>query len=259
LRGLTDRVMLVAGGATGAGAATASRLAAEGAKVVVGDINVTGAEQTAHAIEAAGGTAIAVGYDQGDEGSIARLVAQTTGHFGGLHGVLGNAADLRPEVHGRDLDLTEMDLAVWDQTLRVDLIGYALLVRESLPHLLSAGGGGIVLTTSDAVRAAEPTRPAYAAAKAGVNALVRHVASRWGKEKIRCNAISPGLIMGETGRAWAARLGQEWLDQVSSKIRSPRVGRPEDIAGAVAFLLSDDGEWITGQVWSVNGGAYCRE
>jgi NAD(P)-dependent dehydrogenase (short-subunit alcohol dehydrogenase family) len=259
VRGLADRVMLVAGGATGVGAATASRLAAEGAKVVVGDINTGGAEKTAQAIEEAGGTAIAVGYDQGDEASIAQLVARTVDHYGALHGVLGNAADLRPEVHGRDLDLLEMDLAIWHQTLRVDLIGYALLVRESLPHLLSAGGGGIVLTTSDSVRSAEPTRPAYAAAKAGVNTLIRHVATRWGKEKIRCNAVSPGLIMGETGRKWADRLGQEWLDQVSSKIRSPRVGAPEDIAATVAFLLSDDGEWITGQVWSVNGGAYCRE
>jgi NAD(P)-dependent dehydrogenase (short-subunit alcohol dehydrogenase family) len=259
VHGLTDRVMLVAGGATGMGAATARRLAAEGAKVVVGDINISGAEKTAHGIETAGGAAIALEYDQSEDRSIEQLVTAAVAHFGALHGVHANAADLRPETLGRDADLLDMDLDVWQRTLRVNLIGYALVIRAALPHLLSAGGGGIVCTTSDATRVGEPTRPAYAAAKGGVNALIRHVASRWGKERIRCNAVSPGTVMSETGHEWVERLGGQFLESITSRIRSDRVGQPDDIAGAVAFLLSADGAWVNGQVWSVNGGSVFRE
>jgi NAD(P)-dependent dehydrogenase (short-subunit alcohol dehydrogenase family) len=250
MRGLNDRIVVVAGAATGIGAASAGRLAEEGAKVVVGDINLAGAEETAHAIESAGGTAIAVHYDQADDSSVAKLIAHAVDHFGGLHGLHANAAD------GRDTDLLDMDIAVWERTLRVDLIGYAVAIREALPHLLAAGGGGIVCTSSDACSIGEPTRPAYAAAKAGVNALIRHVASRWGKEGIRANAIAPGMVLTETAKR---EVGQDFLDEMRAAHRSPRLGEPTDIAAAVAYLLSDDGEWVNGQVWSVDGGVYLRD
>ena len=254
MRGLTERVIVVAGGARAIGAASAQRLAEEGARVVVGDIDVASAERTAHAIEKAGGAAIAVQYDQADEQSVARLIAQAVDHFGGLHGLHANAADTRSEIIGRDLDLLEMDVAVWERTLRVDLIGYAIAIRAALPHFLAAGGGAIVCTSSDASDVGEPTRPAYAAAKAGINALVRHVASRWGKEAIRANAICP-LALTDASKA---TVGQNFLDQALQATRSPRLSEPVDIAPAVAFLLSGDSWYVNGQIWSVNGGGYLR-
>ena len=259
MRGLTDRVLLVAGAATGIGAASARRLAKEGAKVVVGDINIDAAAKNAQAIADAGGTALAVEYDQADEASVGQLVARTVEHFGALRGVHVNAADLGEKTLGRDVDLLEMDVAIWERTLLVNLIGYATIIRAAVPHLLSVGGGPIVCTSSDATVAAEPTRPAYACSKAGVQALVRHVASRWGKERIRCNAIAPGAIMTERAYEYLERQGDDFSEKFLASPRSFRVGQPEDIAGAVAFLLSDDGEWINGQVWSVNGGAALRD
>jgi NAD(P)-dependent dehydrogenase (short-subunit alcohol dehydrogenase family) len=259
MQGLRDRVIVIAGGATGMGAATALRLAREGARVVVGDIELAKAQQTARAIEASGARAVAVEYDQSDEESVANLISSAADHFGSVNGLYANAADLSFETRGRDGDLLAIDVALWERTMRVNLIGFAIAIRSVLPHLCAAGGGSIVCTSADATRSAEPDLPAYTASKAGVNTLVRYVAAHWGKEGIRCNAVSPGLIMSERAHEYIEREGPALLDRIRASVKSPRLGQPEDIAGTVAFLLSDDAEWINGQVWSVNGGAYFRE
>ncbi|WSD21503.1 SDR family oxidoreductase [Streptomyces phaeochromogenes] len=100
-------------------------------------------------------------------------------------------------------------------------------------------------------------RAAYQTSKAGINALTRHVASRWGKQGIRCNCVSPGVVMTESAEKMA--LTPEALEFARMTMPSPRFGQPGDLAGVVAFLLSDDAEWINGQVWSINGGAMLRE
>lgn len=255
MRGLDGRRILVAGAATGIGAATARRLAAEGARVAVGDLDAAGAASVAKEIEQAGGTAFGFGYDQADEDSCARLVMSAAEALGGLDGLHTNAADLSPATVGRDRQLLKMDVAVWERTLRVDLIGYAVLIREALPHLLEAGGGAVVCTSSDASDLGQTSQPAYAAAKAGINALVRHVASRWGPERVRANAVAPGIVLSEA--ALAAQTPQS-LETLRAGTRSDRLGDPGDVAGAVAYLMSDDGAWVTGQVWSVNGGLVLR-
>ncbi|MFJ2443645.1 SDR family NAD(P)-dependent oxidoreductase, partial [Streptomyces sp. NPDC087658] len=150
-------------------------------------------------------------------------------------------------------DLLEMDPEVWRRTHEVNLLGYAVACRAVLPHLLGQGGGAIVNTSSAAAWIGEPERPAYAASKAGINALTRHVSSRWGKEGVRCNAVAPGLVLGDKqqdGQAPAAYL---------LATRSHRPGEPADLAGTVAFLLSDDAEWVNGQIWSICGGMSLRE
>jgi NAD(P)-dependent dehydrogenase (short-subunit alcohol dehydrogenase family) len=124
-----------------------------------------------------------------------------------------------------------------------------------LPVLLERGGGSLVYTSSAAAFIGEPERPAYAVAKAGINAIVRHVASKWGKQGIRANAIAPGLVL--TDKIQQA-LDPKFRDMALRGSKSPRLGRPEDIAAMVAFLMSDDGEWINGQVLSVDGGATMR-
>jgi NAD(P)-dependent dehydrogenase (short-subunit alcohol dehydrogenase family) len=255
VNGLDGKAILVAGGASGIGAATAALLARHGARVAVGDISADGAERGATAIRDAGGDAIAIEYDQGVEASIAALVEQTVGRLGSLAGVVVNAADLSETTLGRDRQLLNMDVSVWERTLRVNLTGAALVARGALPHLLEAGGGGIVFTSSDAAFMGEPSRPAYAASKSGLNALVRHIATRWGKDGIRANAVSPGLVMTETARATATEV---FLSQMSERHRSHRFGEPDDIGSTIAFLLSDLGTWVNGQVWSVNGGLVLR-
>lgn len=256
MRGLQGKVCLVAGGASGIGAATARRIAAEGGLVAIGDLVLDGAQELAAEIERDGGAAMALGYDQTDEKSIVELVGRTVEHFGRLDGLHGNAADLSPEVLGEDRNLLKMDPGVWTRTLAVNLVGNALLVRESLPHLLEAGGGAIVLTSSSVSSSGEPTRPAYAASKAGLQSIVRHVATKWGKQGVRANAVSPGLVMSQA----AQQLSEDWfIDQSLAQIRSSRLGEPDDVAAAVAFLLSDDGAWVNGQVWGVDGGHVLRD
>ena len=115
-------------------------------------------------------------------------------------------------------------------------------------------GGAIVYTASAAAFIGEPQRPAYAVAKSGLTALTRHVARRWGKQGIRANAVAPGLVMTPAVRTGAG----SFADHAIANVPHTRLGEPADIAAAVAFLLSDDGEWVNGQVLSVDGGATMR-
>jgi NAD(P)-dependent dehydrogenase (short-subunit alcohol dehydrogenase family) len=248
MRGLKDKVIVVAGGATGIGAATSRRLAEEGAKVVVGDINVEAAKATAEAIDGRH-----LRFDITSESDCKALVELAVTDFGGLDGVFTVAADTSKETLGRDSesDLLTVPLDVWQRTLDVNLTGTFLMTRSALPALLSRGGGSIVNTLSGLVFYGSPVRPAYLASKGALIALTRHVATRWGKEGIRCNAVAPGFVMTEQV---AHNVPQEERDMVLAANRSTRHGRPEDIAATVSFLLSDDAEWINGQMHLVNGG-----
>lgn len=249
MKNLQGKAILVCGGATGIGAATVRRLCEEGASVGIGDFNIAAAEALATELQAAGSEVIAWEYDQADESSINALVESAVAHFGRLDGLFANVADLQTVLE--DGDILSNDTAVWERTLRVNLIGTVQVVRAVLPRLLEQGRGAIVLTSSDAAIAGEPERPAYAASKAAVNSLCRHIASKWGKKGIRCNTVSPGFVLTDQ---LEVNMKQEMKDWMLKGARSPRHGSPHDIAGAVAFLLSDDGEWVNGQAWRVNGG-----
>lgn len=255
MRGLENTTAVVAGAATGIGAATAARLAAEGARVVVGDRNIARADQTAEEIRATGGEAIAVEFDIGDEAAVDRLFTRAEEVYGPVDRVHANAAAFPPRKLGADTDLLDIDLGVFDFTVQVNLRGHVLVTRRALPNLITHDGA-IVYTSSAAAFTASDSRPAYVIAKNGLHGLVRHVAARWGRDGVRANAIAPGFVrtelMGHVDPDGA--LAQLALD----KSCSPRVGRPEDIAGAVAFLMSDDAEWINGQVISVDGGMVLR-
>lgn len=249
MKNLRGKKILVCGGATGIGAATVRRLCEEGASVGIGDFNIAAAQSLATELNAAGGEAVAWEYDQAEESTINALVAAAIEHFGALDGLLANVADLQTILV--DGDILSNDSALWERTLRVNLIGTVMLLRAVLPHMLERGRGSLVLTSSDAAIAGEPERPAYAASKAGINSLARHVASRWGREGIRCNVVSPGFVLTEQ---LDANMPQEMKDWMLKGARSTRHGAPADIAAAVAFLLSDDAQWVNGQAWRVNGG-----
>ena len=255
MRGLAGKVAVVAGGGSGIGAATARRVAAEGAAVVVGDLNGDNAEAVAAEVRGAGGRAVAVQFDISVDEEVGALVGAALAEFGGLDHMHANAADLSPENIGRDSDALTVPLEVFDRTLSVNLRGQLLCTRHALEPILERGGGAIVYTSSLAGHAGEAERPSYAAAKAGINSLARHVASRWGREGIRANAVAPGLVITP---AMADSVPPEFVEYALGVGRSPRLGRPDDIAAMVAFLMSDDAEWINGQVLSVDGGASLR-
>jgi NAD(P)-dependent dehydrogenase (short-subunit alcohol dehydrogenase family) len=252
MRGLANKAILVAGGG-GIGAATARRLSEEGARVVLGDIDFEQAQIDAAEITASGGGEVsALPYDQADERSIIELVERAVAKLGGLDGLHANAADLA--ISRQDENVMTTDPAVWDRTMSVNARGPTLLTRHALPHLVKARGA-IVYTSSGSVYVGEPSRFAYAMSKSALNALMRHVASRWGGEGVRANAISPGLILG---RHKPDELSEELRAVVTTIQRLPIPGEPEHIAAMVAMLLSDDAAWITGQVIAVDGGSTIR-
>jgi NAD(P)-dependent dehydrogenase (short-subunit alcohol dehydrogenase family) len=245
------KVAVVAGGATGIGAESSRRLAREGAQVVVGDVNVEKAEATAAGIVAAGGAAIAVRFDLADEASVSTLMRTAVETYGRLDLLHNNGADLSEYTAHNDTDAVNIDIELWDHVLRVDLRGYLFCCRHAIPPMLNLGGGAIVCTSSAGAFLAVPNAVAYCAAKAGVTALVRHVAARWGKLGIRSNAVAPGFVQTE---AALRSMSSEATEALRAAALSPRLGETTDIAAAVAYLLSDDAAWVNGQVVHINGG-----
>ncbi len=254
LRGLADKVAVVVGGATGIGASTAVRFGAEGCRVVIGDVADDAARQTAARIVAAGGTAVHVGFDLADPASVAELIDTAAATYDGVDLLFNVGADMG--AIRADTDVVDIEFDVWDRVMAVNLRGYVAAMKYAVPAMLGGGGGAIVNMSSAAAFQGEPARPAYATAKAGIGALTRHVASRWGKDGIRCNAVAPGFTATD-----AIRSAPQWPDLQAAalhRIRGTRVGDPDDIASLVAFLCSEEGAWINGQVINIDGGTVLR-
>jgi NAD(P)-dependent dehydrogenase (short-subunit alcohol dehydrogenase family) len=245
----SGKVAVCAGSATGMGAESAFRLASEGAKVVVGDVNIKAAEALVERIKAAGGEAVAEAFDIVEEESVNALIQGAAKRYGGLDLMHVNAADLR--VVAKDRDALSTDLAVFDRSLAVGLRGHLLCTRAAIPLMHQRGKGAIVYTSSDAAKTSAPALVSYYVLKAGLNGLMRHVATRWGAEGIRANAICPGVVLTETVMR---NMSDAMREDARKRTPSPRLGKVEDIAGLVAFLLSDDAEWINGQAISIDGG-----
>lgn len=248
---LAGKVAIVTGGGSGIGAFSAQLLARRGAKVAVAGRRVGELEKTIKVIEAAGGVAIAVETDVMEEASVAALVATTVATFGGLNAVHGNAALTDPAGMGRDMMIADLDVATWDRTLAVNLRGSALLAKHSIPHLLAAGGGAIVFSGSAKGTQGDIEYPAYGASKAGLESLSRYIATQYGKQGLRSNVVAIGLVMTA---ALDANMPAEVQKLLLEHHLTPALGRAEDIARAVAFLLSDEASFITGATIPVDGG-----
>lgn len=252
MRGLAGKVGIVAGGARGIGAATARRLAEEGAHVVIGDLLVDQANETAAAIVANGGKAIAVELNGTQAASQAAIVARAIAEFGGLDFYHSNLAG---GTEG-DIDALNCPEEVLDKSFAINTKSHFLATQAALPAMLERGGGAMIYTSSGAASGGAPWQVAYPMTKAAIHALARHVAAKWGKKGIRANVICPGLVLTE---AVKIHLTDEYVEKGLKAIPHTRLGEPEDIAAAVTFLASDDGAWVTGQVWHVNGGAQMRD
>jgi 7-alpha-hydroxysteroid dehydrogenase len=252
MRGLHGKVGVVAGGGRGIGAATARRLAEEGAAVVIGDIAEDWAKETAEAIRTAGGRAIGVHLDGTSAESQKAIVATALEEFGGLDFYHSNLAG---GTEG-DIDALNCTEEVLDRSFAINTKSHFFATQAALPVMLDRGSGAMIYTSSGAAIGGNAFQVAYPMTKNAIHALVRHVATKYGKKGIRANGVSPGVVLTE---AVKQHLSDEYVETALKGVPHTRLGKAEDIASAVAFLASDDGEWVNGQVWHVNGGMIKRD
>jgi meso-butanediol dehydrogenase/(S,S)-butanediol dehydrogenase/diacetyl reductase len=244
---LTDARALVTGAASGIGAATARRLATEGAAVACLDRDAAGAEETAAAIVAGGGRAFAVPCDLLDRPAVPRAVDGAAERLGGLD-VVCNIAGLG----GFVLD-EQMTLDVWDTTIGVNLTGTWLVCHAALPHLL-ADRGVIVNTASTAATDATPYASAYAASKGGVIALTRSLAVTHASAGLRANCVAPGPVDTPIAEAFLPPPGADVTLVTNLILPFGGLARADDLASVFAFLASADSAHVNGHVLKVDGG-----
>ncbi|MCD0445697.1 3-oxoacyl-ACP reductase FabG [Glycomyces sp. A-F 0318] len=247
---MTSRTAVVTGAARGIGAATARRLAADGHAVAVLDLNEADAQATAKAIGAAGGTALAVGADVADEAAVASAVERVAAELGPPQILVNNAGILRDNL------LFKMTAGDWDAVMGVHLRGAFLMSRAVQAHMVEARWGRIVNLSSTSALG-NRGQANYAAAKAGMQGLTKTLAIELGRFGITANAVAPGFIETEMTKATAERIGvpfEDFLAHAAKEAPVGRVGRPEDIAAAVAYFCSEDAGFVSGQVLYVAGG-----
>jgi NAD(P)-dependent dehydrogenase (short-subunit alcohol dehydrogenase family) len=236
------RVAVVTGAARGMGRVIAERFAAEGARVVVADVD----EPAARAVAEGLGEAIAVRADVGDPAAVEALARAAIDRFGGVDVLVNNAGILR-STRAADIDPAE-----WDHMLRVNLTGAFLCARALYPALRASGRGRIVNVASMAGRATSTLGGVhYTTAKAGVLGLSRHLAREWAPDGITVNAISPGIVDTPMVRD---NTTDERLASVIASIPFGRLANPSEIAALVAFLASDEAAYITGANVDIHGG-----
>ncbi|MDH3658945.1 MAG: SDR family oxidoreductase [Alphaproteobacteria bacterium] len=240
-----DKVVLITGGASGIGRATAERFASEGATVAIADLNGEMAEDTAAAIGKDGGDARPFEVDLRDEASVLAM-SDAVKKSAGPPSVLVACAGI-----GKTLPLLETDLDTWNETIAVNLTGSFLVAKALLPDMVEAGYGRIVLIGSINSRKALKRRNAYAVSKAGVANLAQLIAVEFAEHGITANCIAPGPV--ET--ALTMRMHDEAIrDAYHARLPIKRYGKPEEIAAAAAFLASDEAAYITGHLLDVDGG-----
>jgi NAD(P)-dependent dehydrogenase (short-subunit alcohol dehydrogenase family) len=251
--GLAGKVGVVVGGGAGLGRSSARRLGAEGVAVVVSDINAAAAEAVCETIRAAGGEASSFAADISSESQVNALIAFTVEKYGRLQLLHNVAADLKHCMEA-DFDILGTTLESFDHTIAVDLRGYVLTCRAALPHMVADGGGAIVNTSSLAAMRALKTgnRYGYAIAKSGLGPLSQHIAVKFGKQNVRCNTVAMGVILSET---FLAMQSPERVELIKAGSLLPEAGDPDRLAAPIAFLLSDEAYYITGQTINLDGGS----
>jgi NAD(P)-dependent dehydrogenase (short-subunit alcohol dehydrogenase family) len=249
---LAGKSALVTGGASGIGRATALLMVREGARVAVADQTEAGAAQTVAMINAAGGQAIAIGADMGDETQIQSMVARSVAAFGRLDCAFNNAGIAPRHVGPAGQRTHEMSRQSFDAMLAVNLTGVFLCMKHEIVQMLAQGGGAIVNTASIAGLVGLPTASNYVAAKHGVVGITKTAAMEYARDNIRVNCVNPGYIKTPMTDPTMA----ERYDDLMTKVPMNRLGLPEEIAEAVVWMCSDRSSFMTGASHIVDGGFY---
>jgi NAD(P)-dependent dehydrogenase (short-subunit alcohol dehydrogenase family) len=243
---LAEERVLVTGSTSGIGKQVAIHCAREGARVAVHGRDVERGNAVVRAITDAGGTAVFVPADLADETACAALVDTAARELGGLTVLVNNAA----AGSGGRSPVGAVDTALWERVLRVNLTAVAWLCRAAVPHMQRAGHGSIVNVSSRQAERASGGLAPYVASKGGLNALTRSIAVDYGRERIRCNAISVGYVVNE--RRDAAMSAERRAELEAMHLT--RLGQPDDVAWAVVYLASRESEFVTGALLPVDGG-----
>jgi 3-oxoacyl-[acyl-carrier protein] reductase len=244
---LAGRVAIVTGGARGIGQAIALECAAEGASVVIADIDGERAADVAARIEALGGSALAVRTDVSAADSVAAMAGAALGRFGRIDVLVNNAAIVDVARQPSDL-ISEEE---WDRVMQVNVKGPWLCVRAVLPAMREQRGGKIINLSSDLILSGVPGLLHYVASKGALTAMTRSLARELGPDGICVNAVAPGLTTTDAAMAH----GQEAAERSIRTRAIPRAQTPDDITGTVVFLASDASSFMTGQLLVVNGGS----
>lgn len=244
---LDGKVALVTGSARGIGYSIACGLAEAGANVAVADLNREGARQSAEIISQNYQPAIGVGVNTADSQQVQNMMEEVAGTFGKIDILVNNAGIV---VRKPAVETTEVE---WDEILDINLKGPFLCSKAVYPHFCAQGGGKIVNIVSAQVGVVEPNRAAYIASKTGLLGLTRAMAVELAKDNIRVNAVGPGWTKTEINRQ-ALDGDDNLLQYIHSKMPLARMADPHEIAGLVVYLVSDQADYITGQVIYIDGG-----
>jgi len=251
MSGLSGKVAVVTGGGGGIGRAVCERLARDGAAVAVWDVNGRDARDAADIIGKAGGRAIACETDVASHAAVEHALAQTRSALGAVAILINNAA-----LTGVNAFL-DIDDELWDRMVGVNLKGPFLCCKAAIPDMLAAGWGRIVNITSSSALSGTPLMSHYVSSKCGLIGLTRSLAMEFAAQGITVNHIPPGHIDTPTLRRNQAQYpGSAKYETVVNALPMKHAGKPEDVAAACAFLVSEEAGYITGQTISVNGGRY---
>jgi NAD(P)-dependent dehydrogenase (short-subunit alcohol dehydrogenase family) len=243
-----QKVAIITGAGNGIGLAIAHAFAAEGARVVVADINATAGECVAAELVAAGGQALAIATDVADETKVERLIATVGERFGQVDILVNNAGVVAHKL------LLEMDRADWDRQLAVQLTGPFLMAKHAARLMIDRGlAGKIINISSVAALMGRVKGGAHCASKAGLTLLTKVLAMELGQYGITVNAVAPGLVETQAQKE-EMNLSSEYQNRYLDELPLGRVGQPSDIAKMVLFLASPDADWISGQLHVVDGG-----
>jgi len=241
----SGKVAIVTGAARGIGKAIALALAREGADVVIADVDMEGARRVAQEIEGRGHKALAIQADVSQREAVKRLVSEVLSAFGKIDILVNNAGIIR---RGTFLEHSPQE---WDKVLSVNLGGTFNCCREVVPHMIQQGGGKIINISSVAGKMGDiASAPSYGTSKGAINTFTKSLARELAPYGINVNAVAPHAIETEMSSEWSEEKRQQIVEAIPLK----RLGKPEEVAEAVAFLASDGANFITGEILDVNGG-----